>query len=98
MPKQPVPKEPTPVEAAATAPNVKPWDAEGGVLDAVGRQVRFVRERANKTMDEVAKLGGLRRTHISAIERGKRNATILSLQKIAVGIGCTLRDLMPKAE
>lgn len=77
---------------------MRPWDDELGVLEAVGARVRFVRKKAKKTTAEVAKLGGLNRTHISDIERGERNATLLTLSKIALGIGCTLRDLMPPSK
>jgi transcriptional regulator with XRE-family HTH domain len=74
-----------------------PWDAEQGLLEKVGARVRFVRQRSGKTATQLAALSGLPRSHISDIERGKRNPTLQTMDRIAQGIGCTLRDLMPPA-
>lgn len=79
-----------------TIKSEQPWDQEPGLLQRVGARVRFVREKSGKTAQELSQATGLPRSHISAIERGRTNPTVKTLDRIARGIGCGLRDLMPK--
>jgi len=58
-----------------------------------GRAVRNARLRANLSQEELADAAGLDRTYIGGVERGERNPSLISLQKIASGLGTTLRDL-----
>jgi transcriptional regulator with XRE-family HTH domain len=78
-----------------TIKSEQPWDQELGILELVGQRIRFVREKSGKTAQELSQTTGLPSSHISAIERGKANPTVRTLDKIARGIGCSLRDLMP---
>ena len=62
------------------------------VLLAFGRRVRAIREKAGLTQREVARRSGLDVTYISGIERSVRNPSLMSLEKLAKGLGCSMAD------
>jgi len=47
------------------------------------RNVRRRRVEANLTQEGLAELSNLHRTYVSSIERGERNATLESVERIA---------------
>lgn len=59
----------------------------------LGRRVRLLRKRTSLSQEELALLCGLDRTYVGGIERGERNIGILSIEKIANGLGVSMRDL-----
>lgn len=59
------------------------------------RQLRTARELSQESL---AGLAGLHRTFVSMVERGKRNVTIATVEKLAKALGCRMADLMPDAE
>lgn len=48
-----------------------------------GKRIRNIREGKGLSQEAFAALCGLHRTYIGAVERGERNITLKSLQKIA---------------
>ena len=52
-----------------------------------GRAVKIARAIAGLEQRELAKLAGIDPSHISLIERGKRNPTVATLEKIARPLG-----------
>ena len=50
------------------------------------------------SQEKLAALAGLHRTFVSMVERGKRNVTIATVEKLAAGLKCRMADLMPDAE
>ncbi len=59
------------------------------------RQLRTARELSQESL---AGLAGLHRTFVSMVERGKRNVTIATVEKLAKALECRMADLMPDAE
>jgi len=41
-------------------------------------------------------LAGLHRTYISSVERGERNVTLTTIERLSSAQGVTMRDLIPK--
>lgn len=62
------------------------------ILLAFGQKVRVIREKAGLTQREVAKRSGLDVTYISGLERSVRNPSLMSLEKLAKGLGCSMAD------
>ena len=62
-------------------------------LTAFGLAVRRVREEKGYTQEKLAERADLDPTYISGIERGVRNASLLSLVRVAKGLGIPLSEL-----
>ena len=60
------------------------------VLVAFGATIRRLRLEKGLTQRELAKRSGLDVSYISGIERGCRNASLKSLEKVAKGLGCPI--------
>jgi len=58
-----------------------------------GRTIRRVRERQGISQEEAAERWGLHRLSYSGIERGVRNLSLVNIEKIAKGLGTTMRNL-----
>lgn len=63
-----------------------------------GRRLRAVRTRAGLSQEKLGALAGLHRTFVSMVERGHRNVTIATVEKLAAALNCRMADLMPDAD
>ena len=63
-------------------------------LIKLGMLIREKRESMSLTQVELAKRAGVDRNYIGMVERGERNPSYLSLQKIAVGLGIQVAELI----
>lgn len=52
-------------------------------IEAFGAEVRQLRRARGVTLREISQISGISLSHLSAIERGRVNASILKIQKIA---------------
>ena len=55
--------------------------------------MRAIRERRGHSQERLAELAGLHRTYIGGVERGLRNPSLKSLQRIAKGLSVGVVDL-----
>jgi transcriptional regulator with XRE-family HTH domain len=60
---------------------------EGDLQRAVGLNLRAYRESKGLSQEAFADVVGVHRTYMGAIERGERNLTLKSLERIAARIG-----------
>ncbi|WP_243369194.1 helix-turn-helix domain-containing protein [Microvirga solisilvae] len=60
----------------------------------LGENVRLLRLQANLTQQEVADRIGVDRAHVSALEAGTRNPTLLTLWHLALALGVEITDLL----
>ena len=60
-----------------------------------GDRLRAVRRSQKISQEKLADLAGLHRTYVSSVERGERNVTIETVQKLADGLHVTMAELMP---
>lgn len=60
----------------------------------VGANIKRLREAQGISQEELADRSGLHRTYVSQVERGVKNATIASLDRIATGLKVPLTDLV----
>lgn len=64
-------------------------------LEAVGRQIRKLREEHGLSQEEFAAKAGLDRAYYGAVERGKRNLSARNLIKIAAALNVNVGALFP---
>jgi transcriptional regulator with XRE-family HTH domain len=67
-------------------------------LERVGFRVRERRLAAGLTQAQLAERCGLHRTFIGSVERGERNAALLSLRKIAKALRATPAQLLAEPD
>jgi transcriptional regulator with XRE-family HTH domain len=63
------------------------------VRKLVGQNVRRLRKAADISQAELAARMGVDRAYVSGLERGERNATIVSLWHLSVALGVTIGAL-----
>lgn len=67
------------------------------VIKSFGITVRKFRSDLRISQEELAERADLHRTYIADIERGARNPTLLTIEKLAKGLGVSAADLLLKA-
>jgi transcriptional regulator with XRE-family HTH domain len=60
---------------------------EGELQRTVGRNLRAYREARGLSQEALADVLGVHRTYMGGIERGERNLTLKSLERIAAQLG-----------
>ncbi|MBE6175009.1 MAG: helix-turn-helix transcriptional regulator [Rikenellaceae bacterium] len=59
-----------------------------------GQSVAKIRNSQHLSQEELADKCGLHRTYIGIIERGEKSPTLETMNKIAIGLGVSLKDLL----
>ena len=59
-----------------------------------GKKLRETRLKKNLSQGDVARILGVHRTYISGLERGRRNPSLLTVQKIARALRVPIEDLL----
>lgn len=59
----------------------------------IGLRIRMYRNEKGYTQEELAEKCNLHPTYVGQVERGERNASILSVEKIATGLDVPISDL-----
>ena len=67
--------------------------ARTSVQQKLGKKIQGLRKDSRLTQEKLAEMTGLDRTYISDIERGVRNPSLKSLQKLAVALKISISDL-----
>lgn len=68
-------------------------DADGR-LERLGAGIRAVREKTGLSQEALADAAGIDRSHMSRIERGKRNVSFLNVCRIAEALACKPSDIL----
>ncbi len=63
----------------------------------IGGRIKGLRNKANISQMELALLADLDRTYITSVENGKRNISIVNIEKIANALNITLKDFFNDA-
>ena len=64
------------------------------ICTAFGKAIRQARVIRGLSQEKLAEFSDLNRTYIGDIERGKRNVSLVNMQKIATALGLKLSDLI----
>ena len=60
-----------------------------------GNQLRTIRTAREISQEELAHRAGLHRTYISSVERGERNVTLETIEKLAKSLQLPMAKFMP---
>ncbi|UOX72845.1 helix-turn-helix domain-containing protein [Enterocloster bolteae] len=64
----------------------------------VGNRIRQLRKELLLSQESLAFKAGLDRTYIASVENGKRNLSIMSLEKIIVALDCSVAEFFETFE
>jgi len=64
------------------------------ICTRVGDTIRKYREKMDISQERLAELAELHRTYIGQVERGEKNLTLRSLERIAKALKIKARDLL----
>ncbi len=62
------------------------------ITEKVGSRIRSLRNQLGLSQEKLALKAGIDRTYLAGIESGKRNATIISLEKVVLALDISLSD------
>jgi len=63
------------------------------IAKAVGQRIRNYRTQKGLSQEKLAELSGCHPTYIGQLERGEKNATLESVERISVALGISLSKL-----
>ena len=66
------------------------------IIKSIGQRIRNYRTQLGLSQEKLAELSGCHPTYIGQVERGEKNATIESIEKIAVALNVSLSALFEK--
>ena len=66
------------------------------IAKTVGQRIRNYRTKKGLSQEKLAELSGCHPTYIGQLERGEKNATLESIERITVALGVTLSKLFEK--
>lgn len=63
------------------------------ITEKIGNRIRELRKQTGLSQEKFAAKIGMDRTYFASVELGKRNISIVNLEKIAVGLDVSLYDM-----
>ena len=58
----------------------------------VGKRIKELRNKLGLSQEELAYLAGLDRTYITSVECGKRNISIVNIEKLSISLNVTMKE------
>ena len=71
-----------------------PGQRKPGARGCLARNVRLLRVMRGWSQEVLALEAGLDRTYVGAVERGERNPTLASVERLAVALGVAVWELL----
>ena len=68
------------------------------IAEAVGKRIYAIRTSKHMSRKDLAKRSGLHLTYIGQLERGVKNASLYTLEKIACALELSLTDLVGNSD
>jgi transcriptional regulator with XRE-family HTH domain len=62
------------------------------ITEKFGQRVKEIRQSKGISQEELSIKAQLHRTYISSIELGKRNVSLLNIEKLAKALDCSIPD------
>ena len=61
------------------------------IKKAIGQRIKELRTKIGISQEELALRADLDRTYINSVENGRRNISIVNIEKIAFALNCTIK-------
>jgi transcriptional regulator with XRE-family HTH domain len=58
----------------------------------IGKRIKELRTEKKYSQEELAARANIDRTYINSVEHGKRNVSIVNIEKIVSALGCSLQE------
>lgn len=68
------------------------------IRELVGDRIRILRKNLNLSQEALAFKADLDRTYVASVENGKRNISIINIEKLALALNCSLYDFFNSEE
>lgn len=79
---------------------LKKYKGDGQIMSniskIIGERIRIYRKRAGLSQEKLAELAGVHNTYIGQLERGEKNASIETIEKITRALGISFETLFEK--
>ena len=62
------------------------------ILKKLGERIKELRKKASISQEKLAELAALDRTYINSVENGRRNISIINIEKIVNALDISLKD------
>lgn len=63
------------------------------ILEQLGNRIQTLRKQNGLSQEKFSLIIGMDRTYFASVEAGKRNISVLNLQKIAKGLNISMSEL-----
>ncbi|MEX1029103.1 MAG: helix-turn-helix transcriptional regulator [Paenibacillaceae bacterium] len=70
----------------------------GNILKIIGARIRDIRKDRSLTQEQLAEMSGFHSTYIGAVERGEKNITMLTLEKMSEALEVEVHELFRYAD
>jgi len=64
----------------------------------IGQRIKYLRERVSMSQKDLAYSADLDRSYIASVENGRRNISIVNIEKIANALNVSLKDFFYATE
>ena len=68
------------------------------IKSAVGNRIKVLRNERGYSQEELADRAGIDRTYLTSVERGKRNISIVNIEKIAIALDVGIAEIFIKKD
>ena len=62
------------------------------ITQDMGKRIKYLRSQLCLSQEKLALKAGIDRTYLAGIESGKRNATIVSIEKVVNALGVSMQE------
>jgi len=68
------------------------------ITEKFGKRVREIRQSKGISQEKLSIKARLHRTYISSVELGKRNVSLLNIEKLAKALDCSIPDFFDERD
>ncbi|MNC27549.1 HTH-type transcriptional regulator SinR [compost metagenome] len=70
-----------------------PDETKSELVKKIGERIRRLRKEKNLSQEQLAERSGLHTNYVGQVERGEKNLTLETLEKVVGGLGISLEEL-----